>query len=275
MNKPCGYVGDRESALIGYLYEGSGPPGDATAVVERVTFEAHLAGCAICTRELDELRSVRRGLLSWSPPEHGTLETVSRDRSPSTGSSSPWRKLGEIPAWAQVAAALLVLGVSAGIANLDVRYDDHGLTIRTGWSRPSTLTGPIGPIGTTLVNNTGQAAPWRTEMTALEERMRADVQALRASSAAASRQDAQAARSLASDPELMRKVTALVKESERRQQSELALRVASVLHDVNDQRQSDLLKIDYRQREFQDKLGTEVLKQRSTLNYLINASQTR
>ena len=30
---------------------------------------------------------------------------------------------------------MLVLGVSAGIANLDVRYDKAGLSIRTGWSR--------------------------------------------------------------------------------------------------------------------------------------------
>ena len=41
-----------------------------------------------------------------------------------------------MPAWAQVAAALFVLGVSATIANLDVRYDRSGLTIRTGWSKP-------------------------------------------------------------------------------------------------------------------------------------------
>ena len=41
-----------------------------------------------------------------------------------------WR---EIPAWAQAAAAVLLLGVAAGLANLDIRYDGEGLRVRTGW----------------------------------------------------------------------------------------------------------------------------------------------
>ena len=42
----------------------------------------------------------------------------------------------------------------------------------------------------------------------------------------------------------MRRVRALLEESEKRQQRELALRVAEVLRDVNAQRQADLMKID-------------------------------
>src|SRR6202011_404499 len=90
---------------------------------------------ALCARELESLRGVRRGLRAWSPPEwtafqpDGTVDSLlSRPR-------SRMRFLHEIPVWAQVAAALLVLGVSAGIANLDVRYDENGLSIRTGWLR--------------------------------------------------------------------------------------------------------------------------------------------
>jgi hypothetical protein len=267
----CGFVGDRESALIGYLYDDPGPPGHAAAGAERVAFEAHLAVCALCALELEQLRGVRRGMLAWSPPELARVQAGTRG----PGWDRRWRVLAEIPAWAQVAAALLVLGVSAGIANLDVRYDERGLSIRTGWSRPSNPIGPIGPIGPTpaVVNSGDQAAPWRAEMTALEQRIRADVQTLRASSAGPSGQTAQVAKSLTGDPELMRKVTALVKESERRQESELALRVASIARELNDQRRSDLMKIDNSQRALQDKLGIEVLRQRTALNRLISVSQ--
>jgi hypothetical protein len=267
----CSYVGDREGALITYLYDedAPGPPGDATGVAERAAFEAHLVSCALCTNELEALRGVRRGLLAWSPPERTGFQTNGRPDSLASRPPSRWSYLNEMPAWAQVAAALLVLGVSAGIANLDIRYDERGLSIRTGWSKPSSAT----PAMQATVNPGTQVAPWRADLTALEQRIRADLQAMRVSSAVSSRPEVQPVRASAVDGELTRKFTALVKESERRQQSELALRVAELLRDVNSQRQADLVKIDYSQRVMQNNLGTEVLKQRDTLNYLIRASQ--
>ena len=60
----------------------------------------------------------------------------------------------------------------------------------------------------------------------------------------------------------MRRVRALVDESEKRQQRELALRVAEVLRDVNAQRQADLVKIDRSLGAVQNNLGVEVMKQR-------------
>jgi hypothetical protein len=267
----CSYVGDREGALITYLYDEDalGPPGDTAGMAERAAFEAHLVTCALCTRELEALSGVRRGLLVWSPPERTGFQITGRPDSMASQPPSRWRHVHDMPAWAQVAAALLVLGVSAGIANLDIRYDERGLSIRTGWSKPSSAT----PATQATVNTGNQTPPWRADLTALEQRIRADLQAMRVSSAVSSRPEPQPVRSSAVDAELMRKLTALVNESERRQQSELALRVAELLRDVNAQRQADLVKIDYSQRVMQNNLGTEVLKQRDTLNYLIRASQ--
>ena len=53
----CSYRGDREQTLMAYLYDDITP-------IERSTFESHLAGCARCSEELDELRGVRAARVS-------------------------------------------------------------------------------------------------------------------------------------------------------------------------------------------------------------------
>ena len=132
----CGYDGDRESALIACLYD------DGTDGPERALFEAHLFTCAICREELAALRGVRSQLARWAPPE----PAIGTIRNPQPAISNPqsampwWR---QVPAWAQVAAALLFLGVSAAIANLDVRYDASGLNVRTGWMKAIYIAGEI------------------------------------------------------------------------------------------------------------------------------------
>jgi hypothetical protein len=72
---------------------------------------------------------------------------------------------------------------------------------------------------------------------------------------------------------VLRRVRALLDESEKRQQRELALRVAEVVRDVNAQRQADLVKIDRSLGVVQNNLGVEVMKQRQSLNLLYRASQ--
>jgi len=85
---------------------------------------------------------------------------------------------------------------------------------------------------------------------------------------------AQAPRAMSSgDAETLRRARALVDESEKRQQAELALRVAQVLHDVNMQRQADLSKIDRSLGLIQTSTGVEILKQRENINYLMRVSQ--
>src|SRR3989454_3811582 len=133
----CGHTGNRDETLVAYLYDDIDP-------IERASFDAHLTSCERCRAELADLGVVRQRLVTWAPPTFvgasdkspvaGRGSHVANPEASATGRQSWWR---EIPAWAQVAAALLFLGVSAGIANLDIRYDSTGLTVRTGWQQPS------------------------------------------------------------------------------------------------------------------------------------------
>jgi hypothetical protein len=135
----CGYAGDRDEALVTYLYDEDS--GDAAA---RAIFEAHLTTCVRCSDDLATLRGVRMQMARWSPPEPmfaSSRQSAVVSPPPATRNPQWWR---EIPAWAQVAAALLFLGVSAGIANLDVRYDRNGLSVRTGWSTAPSRDARIG-----------------------------------------------------------------------------------------------------------------------------------
>lgn len=179
-----------------------------------------------------------------------------------------------MPAWAQVAAALLVLGVSAGIANLDVRYDANGLSVRTGWTSPSPSGGAARANAANQTNSANLANPAnpanlavQDQLTALEQRLRTEIRAATAGAAPPARTVS------ASDAETLRRVRALIDESEKREQRELALRVAQVLRDVSAQRQADLSKIDRNLGLIQNSTGVEILKQREMVNYLMRVSQ--
>jgi len=263
----CGFDGDRENALIACLYD------DGTDGPERALFEAHLFTCAICREELAALRGVRSQLARWAPPE----PAIGTIRNPQPAISNPqsampwWR---QVPAWAQVAAALLFLGVSAAIANLDVRYDASGLNVRTGWMQTraaAPLEGAPAGGGTAALTSTDAATPWRAELAALEQQLRTEMRSVR--TAAAQPPAAMRAAAPLSDADLLKRVRALVDESEKRQQRELALRVAEVVRDVAAQRQADLVKIDRTLGVVQNNLGVEVLRDRQRLDILYRASQ--
>jgi hypothetical protein len=250
----CGYQGDRDEALVAFLYDDDG---DAR---ERRLFEAHLMTCPRCSDELDALRGVRAQLSRWAPPEPAFA--VSNLKS-EISTQQWWR---QVPAWAQVAAALLFLGVSAGIANLDVRYDANGLSVRTGWMTPrdTRYSGPGPSEGTLPASGVAQprtaAAPWRADLAALERTLEIELRAMKASTArAASTPDA----------EVLRRVRALLDESEKRQQRELALRVAELFRDISAQRQADLVKIDRTLGTLENNLGVEVMKDRQRINSLL------
>ncbi len=256
----CTFAGDREQTLIAYLYDDIDP-------AERVTFDAHLGGCARCRRDLAALGGIRQQLAQWQPPRP-QLSTIGSElpahasaASQAPPAPSPWYR--QIPAWAQVAAALLFLGVSAAIANLDIRYDANGLSMRTGWSKP-TAPATIAAAVTPAAPRADMAS--HDDLAALEQRLRAEIR-----SASANAQPARAAS--AADVDTLRRVRALIDESEKREQRELALRVAQVLRDVNAQRQADLSKIDRNLGLIQNNTGVEILKQREMMNYLMRVSQ--
>jgi hypothetical protein len=256
----CGYA-NRDETIVGFLY-------DELDAGQRRDFNAHLLTCTVCRDEVAGLRAVRTQLTRWEPPALTSLQSPV----PATSRPAWWQA---VPAWAQVAAALLFLGVSAGIANLDVRYDQNGLNITTGWSRPasslaSDRQGGGQPAPAKLVTDQSPAGtPWRADLAALERQLRTELRASQASSPAA--QAVHAASS--SDAETLRRVRVLLDESERRQQRELALRIAEVVRDVDTQRKADLRNIDHTLGLVRNDLGVEVMKQRQSLNLLYRASQ--
>jgi hypothetical protein len=253
----CGYL-DRDETIVAFLY-------DDLDAGRRRDFEAHVLTCAVCREEVAGLRSVRTQLARWEPPSD-----VSRQASVASPSRQSWWRT--MPAWAQVAAALLFVGVSAGVANLDVRYDQSGLTVRTGWSRARPGESPLPSRdarsggGSSPVNQ----APWRADLAALEQQLKTEFHATQVAASSIA-QPLRAAST--ADAETIRRVRALLEESEKRQQRELALRVAEVLRDVNAQRQADLIKIDRNLDGMQNKLGVEVLQQRQSLNYFMRVNQ--
>jgi len=240
MTADCLFDGNREDTLIGYLYDELDP-------ASRRAFDAHLSSCRACQGEVQALRSVRRHMSVWAPPE----PLLTRGTSAGATAQPPWWR--QVPAWAQVAAALVFLGVSAGIANLNVHYDRTGLTIRTGWQSAS----PAAPLASSAAV---PATPWRADLTALEDRLRTEMHSAPA---------AQPVRGTAADADVLRRVRALLDESERRQERELALRIG----EVEAQRRADLVKIDQNLGQIQSNTGVEVMRQRQMLNYLVRVSQ--
>jgi hypothetical protein len=254
MDTTCTYRGNREDLLVAYLYDEVDP-------ADRAAVEEHIAACAVCGRELDELGLVRSRLGGWTPPEPARAFTCAAappvDRRPGV-----WAALGEIPVWAQVAAALLFVGAAAGVANLDVKYDRNGLSVRTGWSAAAAAVPEAAPQS---------AAPWRADLAALERQLRAE---MRASPPQATVEAAR--RDGAADGEMLRRVRALIDQSERKQQKELALRVAEVATDVRAQRVVDLRNIDRNLNVIQSNTGVDMLRlYRMTNDLAVRVSQTK
>ena len=242
----CNYP-ERDELLVSHLY-------DDIDSAERSAFGSHLSTCRYCQEDLSALRAVRSTLSTWAPPEPAFSR--SEFRAPSPESRAWWH---DVPVWAQVAAALFVLGISATIANLDVRYDRSGLTIRTGWSTPQSVP--------------GNATPWRAELTAFETQMRNEYDAKQQAALAVPVAAPKAP--TISEEELRRRVSVLLDERERRFQNETALAVANVMKDYQRQRQADLASIQRTIGFVQNNALSEQLKQREAVNYLLKVSQTR
>ena len=250
----CGWP-NREEAMISYLY-------DDLDVGARSAFDAHLTTCAPCRTELAQLRGVRRQLKQWEAPAVASLKSQ-------VASPQSWWQ--EIPMWARAAAAILCIGAGAGLANVNVHYDQQGLTVRSGWLKSAVA--PPAQAAPTPVSVAETSAPWRTDLDALERQLRTEFRST--DTMPRSMAVARSSEPSLSDAELLRRVRELVDESERRQQRELALRVGQVIRDVNAQRQSDLRKIDSNLGLIQNNTGAEVMKQRQLLNYLVRVSSQK
>ena len=254
------YCGNPD-VLISYLYE-DGPH------EERLAFEAHLRQCERCAAEVASLRSVREDMASWTPPETVLDFRIVRDPAPA---KSRWGWMSAMPAWAQLAAASLVIGVAAGISGLDVQYGNDGLIVRTGWSRPAETrpadAASLAPAG-------GADAPWRADLVALQEQMRRELRQSAAAPAATPVSGAAAGGARAvSDDEFMARVRQLIEASETRTQREMALRMAEVVRDMDAQRRVDMRRVADGLGVLEGRTGAVTAQQREMMNYLMRVSQ--
>ncbi len=254
------YCGNPD-ALMSYLYE-DGP------AEERLAFDAHLRTCARCAEEAASLRAVRDEMAAWAPPE--TVLDFRIVREPATARSR-WAWMSAMPAWAQLAAASLVVGVAAGLAGLDVQYGKDGLTVRTGWGRPAdarqAAAGEVAPAS-------DGAAPWRADLAAMQEQLRGEFGQAAAAGAVmpVSAPSGSAAGGL-SDDEFLARVKQLIAASETRTQREMALRMAEVVRDVDTQRRADMRRVADGLGVLEGRTGAAVAQQREMMNYLLRVSQ--
>jgi hypothetical protein len=156
----------------------------------------------------------------------------------------------------QTAAAMLLLGLSAGAANLHVSYTADGLSVRTGWLSPATTAPSVSPVALPVAAASIDAISKNEFSTEVRE-LRAEIGAARAA-----------------DAGVLRQVRALLAESERRQENELALRSAMVLQDVQSQRAADVTRFNRalaqfglatdvaikRQQQVTDTISTQLLR---------------
>src|SRR4051812_20977281 len=122
--------------LVGLLYDDFEP--DASP--SRDDLLAHVRDCVTCSAELESLGGVRMQLAAWTAPDAPLgFEVVRTGRTEPLGwrrTFTAWqeRSLRALPA---AAAAIIVLGGALALARLDIRYDQAGLTVRTGWGHAS------------------------------------------------------------------------------------------------------------------------------------------
>jgi hypothetical protein len=246
------YCGD-PGALVSYLYN----DGDAA---ELAAIESHVHACEHCTRELAALGDTRDLLSAWSPPQPElgfALSTPAAARVPvsltsagvpseaaAAAASVPWWRQSA-PVWMQAVAATLVFG--AGLA--------------VGTAGRATTPAP-----------TTSASVSRTELSALEQRLRAEMSKL---STATPAPVPVATRASDGDEALLRRIRTMVTDSEERQRRELALRTAQVLRDVEIQRKVDMATVQQNLGQIQGTTGAELLRQRQLYNELINNASLR
>ena len=249
---------DDKDTLISFVYDEIDP--DARRQVA-----AHLRTCAACATEIEGLRLVRRELAEWQPPVL-PLDFQIVQKPATVVRSARW-SLGSVPAWAQVAAAVLVVAAGAAIANLQVHYGNDGLRISTGWIAPAQ---PSATAAVALPAN----EDWRPAFTALESELRRELQMVRAS---ASKQADAPTRALSTGATvdadaLLRRVRTLVNESEERQRQDLAIRMTRFGREVEMQRRSDIARINGVFGQLNGRTGVVEGNQREVVNLLRRVS---
>jgi hypothetical protein len=180
--------------------------------------------------------------------------------------------------WVPVSlAAGLLLALGATLANVEVQTGNAGITLRAGWGhqplsaaaapavqQPASPT--VAPVKTGITDAELQKA-----MAGLESRLRTE---FTSTPARQTTMPVVPVSTASTDRgELLQQVRTLVDESERRQQRELALRLAQLAQDFENQRRTDLVKIEQNFGQIESLTTQEAAHQRAITNYLVRASQ--
>lgn len=243
---------DDKQTLVSYLY---GEVDHET----RQAVDAHLDACAACAAEVIALGDARSGLGLWVPPDvELDFKIVKKSELPPATVLRPARWWNTVPAWAQAAAAVLVLAAGAAIANVQVTSGPQGFSVSTGWMTPSAAPALSEPFD-------GKAVEQRVEraLVSLEQQLRSEIRSTR-------EQETRVAARTPVDEATIRRVQQLIAASEQRHEQELAMRFVEFTRDMNMQRRADMKMIS---QGFDDYNG-QLLRQRQTINNIMRVSTT-
>jgi hypothetical protein len=250
------HIADDHEALVDYLYEEGDPS-------KRMKIARHLQDCAACSVAVLELQSVRGLLADWTPPPVKLgFRVVHDEMDDAVQHPVPWWKpTGRLPVWAQAAAAVCLFAAGMAVSQVDVRYGDGALTLRSRSAAPVATESALGSMVPVVARRSDIALAPESSSTpdfgVLEQQLRSDLNG----------------RSDASD--ILRRVKAMIDQSESKQQRELALRLADVVRDFDTQRRADLMQVQQNFGQLEGQTGQEVAHQRELLNYLVRTSGTR
>jgi len=258
---------DSKELLVGYLY-------DELDDSARRGFDTHLTTCPECRDELAGLRSTRMHLTAWAPPEPDFGFQIVR----SPAALPVTRGFRVSPVWGFAAAAVLVMAVATAVANVEVRYGDAGLVVRTGWNRGASVEPgapvPAAPAASSpAASSPAVGAPsaesvnWQATADGIDRRLR-ELEAIARTQPSAG----QKASTSISDVEVLRRVREMLGQSETRQERAVAVRIAEVTRELDAQRRIDLAAIDSGMARLQNTNGAEVKQYRDLIQRMYRAT---
>jgi uncharacterized protein YukE len=237
---------DSKELLVSYLY-------DELESRDKESFRTHLASCADCRDEIAGLRATQGHLSAWAPPEPDLGFQIVRRAS----AQPPAPRLRLNPLWGLAAAAALVLAAGAALAHIEVRYGSEGLVLRTGWNTAVASATPTA-AGATVSASDVVAVDWKQHAEALERRLSQLETSLQQTASASASSDT-------ADAAVLRRVSELIGQSEKRQERAMGVRLTQMNQDIDARRKIDLALIDQGLMRLQSTSGAELRQSRDLM----------
>jgi hypothetical protein len=246
----CDHV-DRQDRILAYLYDEMEPG-------LRQAFEAHLSTCGACRADMAGLEATREHLGAWGVPDARAASAGLRLVAPAAAPRGrAWAS------WGLAAAATLVFGLSAALANLEVRVGTDGLVIRTGWAQAG-----AGGAAQADAGQVSEIDAWQAELA----RVQARLEELEAGIASRPGDLQAASGPFVSEAELIRRVRDAIAQSEARQQRAITGQVSQIIDAFDRQRRLDLAAIQQGMGQYQGLTNAEIARQSDMLNHLVRVA---